>query len=344
MPNLDQAEFRRYKERVKEDTVIKDRYYVLEKIGDGCYAKVFLVQDLKSENGNIYALKAIRKVHFKNNRKLPLMLDKEAKIQRSLHHENIVKLFDYFEDKSYVFFLMEYISPGEIYPILYEEEGFEEEEAADYFYQIIKALQYCKEMNVLHRDLKPENILLTEDGQVKLADFGWATYGRGSSVVGSVHYNSPEMLRYHTYDYRSDIWSLGVILYEFLCCEQPFRGKGRSEKDKERATERAIKSGRFKISKYFNRLSEEAQDLINLLLVLKPEERLDYDEVLAHPWMQKYGPSRRLTRDRSRSRRGSRRGRVRSIERSRERLSDDDMISDEDQSETSCHESESDDM
>ena len=269
-----------YEKRIKEETMIMDRYYVLEKIGDGCYAKVFLVQDTHDNDGQIYALKAIRKVHFRNNSKLPYMLDKEAKIQSSLDHPNIVKLYRYFEDQYYVFFLMEYITPGEIYPILYEQDGFDEPEAADYFYQTIKALQYCWKNKVLHRDLKPENLLLTDDGVVKLADFGWATYKHGKSVVGSVHYNAPEMLRYELYDCKSDIWSMGVILYELLCCDQPFRGKGKNDKDKERATEKAIKSGKYKISKYFKGLSRSAQDLIDRLLDLDVDRRLSYEEIL----------------------------------------------------------------
>lgn len=345
MSELDRKEFPRYKDRIKEDTLVKDRYFVLEKIGDGCYAKVFLVQDVIAGNGEIYALKAIRKVHFKNNRKLPLMLDKEAKIHRSLDHENIVKLYDYFEDKNYVFFLLDYISPGEIYPILYEEEGFEEEEAADYFYQLVQALIFCKSKNVLHRDLKPENLLLTEEGTVKLADFGWATYKKGSSVVGSVHYNAPEMLRYQEYDYHSDIWSAGVILYELLCCEQPFRGTGRGDKEKERSTERLIKSGRYKMSKYYKRLSRDAQNLISKLLVLDPLKRLEYEEILAHPWMQKNAPqlngkAKHKTHSRPTSRKFSR---DRSIERSRERLSDNEEDSEADPEEVPIYRSYQDD-
>lgn len=327
-----EKEFTKYKDRIKVDTLVKDRYYVLEKIGDGCYAKVFLVQDTKESDGSIFALKAIRKVHFKNNKKLPYMLDKEAKIHASLDHPNVVKLHNYFEDKNYVCFLMDYISPGEIYPILYEQDGFSEHEAADYFFQIIQALKYCQSKNVIHRDLKPENLLLTEDGQVKLADFGWATYKKGSSVVGSVHYNAPEMLRYQSYDYKSDIWSMGVILYELLCCEQPFRGKGKSDKEKERATERAIKSGKYKVSKYFNRLSKLAQDLIKKLLVLDPDQRFDYDQILAHQWMKQYAPQyqnngqvgEKSRKSRSRTQGSERISRERSIERDLERLSDDD--------------------
>lgn len=316
-----EVEFKPYKGKIKEDTLIKDKYYVIEKLGDGCYAKVYLVQDINTDE--VYALKAINKIHFKSNKKLRFMLDKEAKIHRQMNHPNVVKLNDYFEDQNYVFFLLEYVFPGEIFPILYKEKGFSERKAANYVYQVVQALKYCKDKNVLHRDLKPENLLLNEKGTIKLADFGWATYGHGSSVVGSVHYNSPEMLRYKRYDHRSDIWSLGVLIYELLCCEQPFRGEGRDSKEKEKETERLIKRGKIHYSRYTRHLSPEALDLIETILMLDPEQRPTYDEILAHPWFQINLPDEN-EKTSSRGLSSRRSSRSRSVERSFSRKSDDD--------------------
>jgi len=276
------SDFQPYSGRIKEDTVIKNQYYVIEKLGDGCYAKVYLVQDINTDE--VFALKAINKVHFKSNSKLKYMLDKEAKIHRSLDHPNIVELKDYFEDDNYVFFLLEYVFPGEVFEILYKEKGFSEKKAAKYIYQTTLALKHCHQHKVIHRDIKPENLLLNEKDQIKLADFGWATYGTGKSVVGSVHYNSPEMLRYQTYDHRADIWAIGILIYELLCCEQPFRGSGRNRKDKERETERMIKRCRLQENKYTRRLSKQAMNLIRRILVADPKKRPSYDQILADPW------------------------------------------------------------
>lgn len=314
--------FTPYVHRIEEDTLILNRYYVVEKLGDGCYAKVFLVQDIHTNE--VFALKAIRKVHFKHNKKLRYMLDKEAKIHMSMNHPNIVKLYKYFEDKNYVFFLLEYVHPGELFTVLYDEDGFSEKDAAKYVYQTVLALKYCAEKGVMHRDLKPENLLLDEGDNIKLADFGWATTGTASSIVGSVHYNSPEMLRYQKYDYRSDIWSVGILIYELICCEQPFRGKGKNEREKERETERLIKRGLVRDSKYAKEMSDEAFDLITKILRINPKERPSYEQILAHPWIQQYcgdefSERRSRNKDKTRSQNSSR---DRSVERRTSRHTD----------------------
>lgn len=291
---LSKHDFKPYNGRVKEDTLVKDRYYVIEKLGDGCYAKVFLVQDIHSDE--VFALKAINKVHFKSNSKLKYMLDKEAKIHRSLKHPNVCKLIDYFDDKNYVFFLLEYVFPGELFEILYKKKGFKEKDAADYAFQTALALKHCADNGVIHRDLKPENLLLNERGEIKLADFGWATYKFGSSVVGSVHYNSPEMLRYKKYDFKADVWALGILIYELLCCEQPFRGSGRNHKDKERNTEKLIKSCRLRETKYTRKLSRPAWNLIKRILVEDPKSRPTYDEILNDDWFKQQLTPEQLAR------------------------------------------------
>lgn len=280
----DDEEIKPYEGKITEDSMVGDKYYVVQKLGDGCYAKVYLVQD--TTNDRVYALKAINKKHFKTNYKLRHMLDKEARIHGMLNHPNIVKMERYFEDKNYVFFLLEYVHPGEIFPILYEKKGFSEARTAGYIYQVIQALKYCQSKDILHRDIKPENLLLNEKGIIKLADFGWATVGNGNSVVGSVNYNSPEMLRYEKYDYRSDIWAVGVLIYELLCCQQPFRGVGRTRNEKEKDTEKLIKRCKIHYNKYTARLTPEALDLIQKILVLNPQERPTYDEILSHPWFK----------------------------------------------------------
>lgn len=277
-----------YQGKLKADTLVGGRYYVIDQLGDGCYAKVWLVQDLNHPKEEIYALKAINKRHFKSNRRLQYMLDKEAKIQKSLNHPNIVNLIRYFDDENYVFFVLEYIHPGEVFEILRRHDYFSEHRTANYLYQVIEGLKYCQQKNVVHRDIKPENLLLNDKGIVKIADFGWATYGHSTSIVGSVSYNSPEMLKERKYDYRSDIWAVGVLLFELTTGEQPFKSPKRyaCKKKRDEAMEAEIKAGRINYCRESESLSPECLDLIQTILKTNPDERPSYDQILDHPWFQ----------------------------------------------------------
>ena len=196
--------------------LLKGRYEIMDELGDGCYATVYLVQDQQTDS--LYAMKATHKKHLKKNPELGPNLVREVRIHSSLDHPNILKFHREFDDNTYIYFLLEFVTPGEIYDVLYHERNqaddssqsggtngmstngmgsesdssedsddspFSEDEARDYFIQIIHALKYMRDKGVIHRDLKPENILLTEDGQIRLADFGWATTRPSDSVVGT---------------------------------------------------------------------------------------------------------------------------------------------------------------
>ena len=314
---------------LKVGDIIKKRYEIMDELGDGCYATVYLVQDVLSHE--LFALKATRKRHLKDNSELGPNLVREVRIHSNLDHPNILKFYREFDDKDYIYFLLEFITPGEIYDVLYDDQSsdstsnddpFSEDEARDYFIQIIEALRYLRNKGIIHRDIKPENILLTEDGVIKIADFGWATTKPSDSIVGTPEYNAPEMLReiipgQKKYDYKSDLWSAGVVLYEFLFKKRPFHPRGyKNKKEKEKATERLICSGKIPWPDEPD-VSDLAKDLIKRILTINPIIRPDYEEVLAHPWMlmaPETGRSRSRTKSRSRSR-----PRPRSSSRSRSR-------------------------
>lgn len=287
-------------------------YEVMEVLGDGCYATVYLVMDLNDSDSKLYALKAINKKHLKKNAELGPNLVREVKIHRGLDHINVTRFYKEFDDGTYIYFLLEFITPGEIYDVLYMErsmesesgdqsggsdnddgtdEPFSEDESRDYFFQIILALIFLRDKGIIHRDIKPENILLTEDGVIKLADFGWATSKPSDSIVGTPEYNAPEMVKgSNKYDYKSDLWSAGVVLFEFLYRKRPFHAKhAKGEKAKEKETEKRICSGKIPFPPANeDTVSEEARDLITKIFTRNPRLRPDYEQVLAHPWMMNW--------------------------------------------------------
>jgi serine/threonine protein kinase len=292
---------------LNEGDIIKKQYEVLKKLGDGAYAKVYLVLDMKTDL--LYALKTINLRHLKHNSQLGPNLMREVKIHKRLDHPNILKFYEQFQDDTYMYFLIEYAHPGEICKILYkepdsddessdeedindsdsdsdesddeidDESGFSEMEAKDYIYQIIQALKYLRSINIIHRDLKPENLLLNENGIIKLCDFGWATDRTSHSVVGTCDYNAPEMVKMKEYDYKSDIWSLGVVLFEFLYRLRPFHSKNEKE------TERKITNGRIFFPKE-PKISDDAKNLIKLLLNIDPNKRPNYEDIEKHIWFK----------------------------------------------------------
>jgi serine/threonine protein kinase len=140
-------------------------------------------------------------------------------------------------------------------------------------------LKYCHQKHVIHRDIKPENLLLGLNGELKIADFGWSVHApnsRRQTLCGTPDYLPPEMIEGKDHDHRVDLWSLGVLTYEFLVGNPPFEAKNIDETYKRIA----------KVDMSFPDLVPDlARDLISKLLVYDPKARLSLDEVLKHPWI-----------------------------------------------------------
>lgn len=155
----------------------------------------------------------------------------------ALDHPNINKLFETFEDDKFIYLVSELCQGGELFSKIEEEGCLTEEEAREYFYQIMSAISYLHSQEVSHRDLKPENLLfLSKDknSQLKLMDFGLSTrFSKGKpntmkEVVGTAFYMAPEVLA-GVYDQRADVWSSGVILYLMISGCLPFNAETDSE-------------------------------------------------------------------------------------------------------------------
>lgn len=160
-----------------------------------------------------------------------------------------------------------------------ESGSFSEAQAALYIKQIADALKYCHKKHVIHRDIKPENLLLGSKGEVKMADFGWSVHApssRRTTLCGTLDYISPEMVRGEIYNEKIDLWSLGVLCYEFLIGKPPFETPDYEE------TYKKIATATFQMP---SSISELGRDFIGRLLVVDANKRLNLDQVLEHPWI-----------------------------------------------------------
>jgi len=228
-------------------------------IGTGMYSKVYLVQSLLSED--YFALKVMPKATMKKTRS-------ETDIMYSIHHPNIVKLWNSFEDKDNVYMLMEFAAGGELFYHLRERGKFEEETARFYSSEVIMALEHLHNGGIVFRDLKLENLVLSATGHLKLTDFGFAKNlndGRTFTLCGTPEYLAPEIIRGTGYNYAVDWWALGVLLFEMLSGYSPFYSSSPLEIYKN------ILSGRIKFP---SGMSPAAKDLLKGLLTRDPRRRL----------------------------------------------------------------------
>ncbi|ASS75720.1 hypothetical protein CIG75_12485 [Tumebacillus algifaecis] len=205
-----------------------DRYEVIERIGGGGMAVVYRALDtLLNRNVSIKVLHA----QFSNDEDFVRRFRREAQAAASLSHPNVVNIYDVGRGGDEYYIVMEFVDGLTLKEVIQDRAPLPVQEAIDISKQICSALGHAHENNIVHRDIKPHNILIGKDGRVKVTDFGIAraitsnTITQDGSVLGSVHYFSPEQARGGITDVKSDIYSLGVVLYEMMTGELPFSGE-----------------------------------------------------------------------------------------------------------------------
>ncbi|MDD2216409.1 MAG: protein kinase, partial [Eubacteriales bacterium] len=205
------------------------RYELLEKIGDGGMAVVYKA---RCRLLNRYVAIKILKPEFVKDIKFIENFRRESQAAASLSHPNIVNVYDVGREGNINYIVMELIEGQVLSDIIKERGPLPYGEAISITKQIASALSHAHKNHIIHRDVKPHNILLTEDGIAKITDFGIAKavnaatiVGRTETVMGSVHYFSPEQARGGYVDEKSDIYSLGIVLYEMLTGRVPFDGE-----------------------------------------------------------------------------------------------------------------------
>ncbi|KAK8918553.1 Serine/threonine-protein kinase Aurora-1 [Platanthera zijinensis] len=246
-------------------------------LGRGKFGHVFLAREKKSNH--IVAIKVLSKTQLKQSQ-VEHQIRREVEIQSHLRHPNILRLYGYFYDQTRVYLILEHATKGELYKELQRCKYFSERRAATYIASLARALIYLHGKHVIHRDIKPENLLLGVQGDIKIADFGWSvhTFNRRKTMCGTLDYLPPEMVESIEHDASVDIWSLGVLCYEFLYGEPPFEAKEHSD------TYRRI----IKVDLKFPPkpiISSSAKDMISQMLVKESSQRLPLHKLLEHPWI-----------------------------------------------------------
>lgn len=210
---------------LKNGQVINGRYEILEKIGVGGMANVYCAKDLKLERKTTFK---VLKEEFIDDDFIKRFTT-EAQAVAKLSHMNIANVYDVGNENNIYYIVMEYVEGYTLKELIKNKVPFSNEEAIGIAIQISAALENAHSNNIIHKDIKPQNILVTKDGVVKVTDFGIARTITSTTIttdtMGSVHYFSPEQARGGYVDNRSDIYSLGIIIYEMVTGKLPFDGE-----------------------------------------------------------------------------------------------------------------------
>ena len=280
MPKIDSTTVFSSHKNVK-DVKLED-FKVLKVIGRGSFGKVNLVEYLPTHE--TYAMKSLKK---------DLLIEQEQ-IENTLLEKEILQTIDYpllcglvfcFQTEERIYFIMPFLSGGELFQHLRKFRTFDEDKVRFYGAQIALALEYLHSKGIVYRDLKPENILMDEDGYLKLADFGMAKKlkddEKAMSFCGTPEYLAPEIITMEGHDKNADWWSFGILLFEMLCGLPPFYVENLDKMYE------LIKTSSVKFPKRIS-LSDDAKDIIKKLLEKDPKKRLGsskgIEEIKSHPF------------------------------------------------------------
>lgn len=246
-----------------------DDFEPLRCLGKGSYGTVILVK--QRTTGKLYAQKQFKKASLVVHKKLVEQTKTERQILESVNrHPFVVKLYYAFQDQEKLYLILEYGQGGELFTHLAEERMFSEPTAAFYLAEMVLALSHLhEELGVVYRDLKPENILLDSDGHLLLTDFGLSKVATEdaacNSMLGTVEYMAPEVIKGEKYGKAVDWWSLGALAYDLMTGNPPFRGNN-NHKIQQNILKQKL------VLPYF--LGPDAKDLLSRLLRKEPNKRL----------------------------------------------------------------------
>ncbi len=211
--------------KLVKGTLISNRYDIQSKIGSGGMAVVYKALDRKLDR--VVTLKVMREEHIEDDEFIQ-RFNVEARAAARLNHPNIVKVYDVGRFQNIYYIVMEYIDGVTLKDLTVTRGLFTSDEILGVAIQITSAISHAHEHGIIHRDVKPQNILVTTSGEVKVTDFGIAmavnsqTEELGENTIGSVHYFSPEQARGSNVDEKSDIYSIGITMFEMACGHPPF--------------------------------------------------------------------------------------------------------------------------
>jgi len=273
---------------------VEEKYCLLSKVlGSGAFSQVLLCQSRSS--GTTLALKVVDKkrfLQFRMARHTQLTIDSEREVMERIDHPNIVRLVETFDTSKSFYLVMEFLAGGDLLQRILDEGLYSTDATKRLFGNILDGIKCLHDSGVAHRDIKPENILLTstdEDGIAKIADMGLAKHfgecagiqAQRATVCGTPNYYAPEMVLAaeggpSTYGKAVDMWAAGVVLYIMLCGFPPF--------EEEKLYDQ-IASGEYDFdAPQWRKVSGVAQDLVQKLMHVKADERLNISQALSHPW------------------------------------------------------------
>ena len=271
--------------------LISKRYKIIKKIASGGMADVFLGDDLKLDRK--VAIKILAS-NYASDRNFVARFKSEAQILARLNHPNIVQVYDWGEFNGFYYICMEYIEGESLKEIIEKKGPLPPETAADFAIQISNALLTAHKNNLIHRDIKPQNILITPEGKVKVTDFGIAKslitdVTKTINIMGTAHYISPEQAKGEVLDHRTDIYSLGIVMYEMLTGDIPFRGGGSIDISLKHINEKPLKP-----SELIKNIPDKLEKIVMHCLEKDPSARYPGLRELISD-LQKYGTEKPLS-------------------------------------------------
>ena len=252
-------------------------FQIISKLGEGAYSTVYKVR--RFQDNNIYALKKVKLLNLSEKEKQNAL--NEVRILASVKSQFVISYKEAFFDEkdSTLCIIMEYADNGDLYQKIVEHKKsakfFEEIDIWKIFIQLVKGLKALHELNILHRDLKSANVFLCTDGSAKLGDLNVskvARKGLGYTQTGTPYYASPEVWKDQPYDNKSDIWSLGCVLYEMITLRPPFRAE-----NMEGLYAKVIKGH---VNRIPERFSQDLFSVVKVLLQVSPEKRPSCEQIL----------------------------------------------------------------
>lgn len=264
------------------------------KLGEGAFSKVYKGKHKFTES--VYAVKVI------DFSRLGTMdqenIEKEIIAHKEMNHKNIVRLYDFFKEENIVYLIMEYCTGGNLFNYMSKKMPMSLDNIQKFFKQTVDGVDYIHKKGFINRDIKPENILLDNHGNVKICDFGWASHKSDDSYrklrAGTIPYMSPESLSGEYQELSSDIWSLGILLYELFNNKEPYSGMSCNDQLNKIRT-RAISHRRTDIP-------ISGKSLIQILLTPDKDKRPKIEEIYKHTYLKSYeGDQRKSLIDRPRN-------------------------------------------
>jgi hypothetical protein len=276
---------------------LRDLYKIKGNLGKGKFGLVKLGEH--KESGRQVAIKIINKEVIEG---MELeRIKSEIDILKIAKHPNIIKLYDVFENEKYIYIIMEYCAGGDLFNYI-EKRDFKikESRAAEIVHKLCTAVYFLHQYGIIHRDLKPENILMTDitdDADIRLVDFGLGKMiGPGEKCdepFGTFSYVAPEVLQEKPYDFKVDLFAIGIITYLLVAGFLPFDDEN---SEKEIARQTVYEPTPFP-SFVWKNISLEAKMFVDNLLDKNPDKRMNIQEVLQHKWLQKFSENEENKKD-----------------------------------------------